>query len=150
MRTLNWTWTKKDKDIKIFDGQKLIGHIPSFYDRIPSTINEKHFFIDTPRNMFREFISDPTDNKAYCEIDLIKFPTCRIFCPAFEYIGESATYWPWKRKWSIFDRQTRMAEMETTAGFYKGKGIINILVEDNFELAIYSLFYFNIITEPGV
>ncbi|MES2138201.1 MAG: hypothetical protein V4511_00730 [Bacteroidota bacterium] len=149
MRTLNWTWTKDDKNIKIYDGEKVIGHIPSFYDNIPSTINGKQFFIDSPRRMFRTFISDPLDNKAYCEIDLIEFPTCRLFCPAFEYIGESASRWR-KRKWSLFSKGTRMAEMETEVGFFKDKGIINILVEDNYELAIYSLFYFNIITEPCV
>lgn len=150
MRTLNWTWTKDDKNIKIFDGEKVIGHIPSFYDNVPSIINEKKFFIDSPRKMFRTFISDPADNKAYCEIDLIEFPTCRIFCPAFEYLGKSASYWPFKRKWSLFNKETRMVEMETEGWYHKNKGTINILSEDNFELAIYSLFYFNIITEPGV
>lgn len=41
-----------------------------------------------------------------------------------------------------------MVEIETTGGFYKNKGIINILEEDNYELTIYSLFYFNTISEP--
>ncbi len=149
MRTLNWTWKKDDTDIRIFDGEKLIGRIPSFYDSPPTTISKKSFFIDCPKKMYRTFISDPKDNKAYCEIDLTEYPRCRLFCPAFEFSGESIGFWPFKKKWFLSNKGIRMAELEVPGGFFGDKGVLNIFQEDNYEIAIFSLFYFNSLTEPA-
>lgn len=143
MRTLNWTWSGRDTNIKIFDGEKQIGRIRSFYDCEKSTINQKDFFIDTPKRMFRTFISDPKDNKAYCEIDLKEYPICRLFCPAYEFFSESIGMRPWKKKWFISNKGIRMAELEIPGGFFKDRGVLNIFQEENFEIAVFSLFYFN-------
>ena len=149
MRTLNWNW---DRDIKIFDGTKVIGRIPTFLDSKWGIINGKSFFIDRPAKMYRTFISDPTDNKAYCEIDTSGYPECRAYCPAFEYIGELTMPTSWfsmiKAKWLLTNKGVPMAELERTGGFFKDEGILKIFKEENSELVIYTLLYFYSIN-PG-
>lgn len=127
----------------------MTGHIPSFYDNTPSAINGKEFFIDSPKRMFRTFISDPKDNKAYCEIDLSACFSRRIFCPAFEYKADLGLSWPFKRRWFLYRNDLMILEIEVPGWYQKGKGLIHIYTEDNnYELGIYSLFYFNISNDP--
>lgn len=151
MRTLTWAWSQENYNIKIYDGKKPIGRIPKFVDKAIATINGKKFFYDTPRRMYREFVSDPTDsNKAYCEIDYLESSRFKVSCPAFEYYAEQISSWPFKRKWFMSNKGMRLVELEIPGGFFKTKGTIRIYQEENFELVIYCLFYFNTCYDPGL
>jgi hypothetical protein len=141
MRILTWTWNQYNYDIKIFDGDKLIGRIPKFVDNSIATINGKKFFFDS---LYRTFISDPMDsNKAYCKIEYFQNPPFKITSPSFEYSADLISFFPFKRKWFMSNKAMRMVELEIPGVFFIDRGLIKIYQEDNFELVIYSLFYFN-------
>ncbi|HRG39546.1 MAG TPA: hypothetical protein PK289_13530, partial [Bacteroidia bacterium] len=146
--TLRWTWSDINTDIRIFEGQKQIGRIASFSDNVHAEINKKYFFLDKPKWMFKTFISDPKDDdKAYCEVDLSHHPMNVLICPTFSYYAKRSGIWPFKRTWSISTKGKCLAELEIPKGFFKDAGVLRIHQEENFELIIFSLFYFNSIND---
>lgn len=150
MRTLNWTWESSLENIKLFDEGKQIGFIRSFVDNKTSTINNKQFFVDSPGLMSATYISDPVDKKAYCEIEYFNsYGMYKISSPSFDYSSQKISFWPFKRRVYISSKGIRMAELIIPGGFFKHKGIINLYQEENFELFIFCLFYFNSINNSS-
>jgi hypothetical protein len=145
-----WNWNKSYLDIKIFKDNKLYGHIPKFVDQTVATINSKKYFLDTKLFQSNTFITDPLDNKAYCEIegermqgDLI----LKIKAPAFQYTCSSQQKLPFGQKTCIVTNDNKeILKLTIPSGLFPDSGLVHSFVYDtNIDLLIFCLFYFNTI-----
>ncbi len=146
-----WKWNNEFLDIKIFKDNKLFGHIPKFLDKTISTINSNKYFLDSKLFQTNTFIIDPTDNKAYCEIqgDRIKDELILIIkAPAFQYICSSEQKLLFGQKiCRVTNNNKEVMTLTISQGLFVDSGKLYLLTNDsNVELLIYCLFYFNTMT----
>jgi hypothetical protein len=103
-------------------------------------VRDKEFFIDKPKGMFRTFISDPKDNKAYCEVSN---SYQKIYCPAFEYIFKLKHSFS-NPLWIAKDRNGKVVLEQQRPGLFSSKeNLLSVEEGPNQELLIYALFYFD-------
>jgi hypothetical protein len=143
-----WKWNKDFLDIRIFKDKKLYGHIPKFVDQKIAIINSKKYFLDSKLFQTNTFITDPIDNKAYCEIEGERIKNeiiLLIKAPAFQYICSSDQKLLFGEKICRVKRDNKeVIRLIIPSGIFVDSGKMLLFTNDeNVELLIYCLFYFN-------
>jgi hypothetical protein len=131
-----WKWDEPWKNIEIFQGKTLFGTIKSFERNATSKINDKQFTIEYQGKYDQHiFITDPIDNKAYCEIGVNN----EIKSPHFSYQYKRSNLL--RPNDAIIFKDKKVAELNFDNILYSQKGTINIYTKKNVELLIFWLFF---------
>ena len=149
---LTWKWNKDFLDIRIFKDKKLYGYIPKFVDQKIAIINSKKYFLDSKLFQTNIFITDPIDNKAYCEIEVESIKNEKILlikAPSFQYICSSDEKLLFAERICKVKRDNKeVMRLLVPSGILVDSGKLLLFTNDeNVELLIYCLFYFNTLTD---